>query len=90
MILSFWVSYYLKVRRIRSIHETIVALFAGMCVGLLVRLAPGNVVQDMISFKSTILLNVLLPPIILNSGYQLKQVCALWNSGRASARPRAA
>lgn len=74
LILSFWVSYYLKVRRIRSIHETIVALFAGMAVGLLVRLAPGNVVQDMISFKSTILLNVLLPPIILNSGYQLKQV----------------
>ena len=46
---------------------------AGMCVGLLVRLSPGTVVQDMISFKSTILLNVLLPPIILNSGYQLKQ-----------------
>ncbi|KAK4703146.1 hypothetical protein P7C70_g3072, partial [Phenoliferia sp. Uapishka_3] len=73
LILSFWVSYYLKIRRIRSIHETIVALFAGMAVGLLVRLAPGNVVQDMISFKSSILLNVLLPPIILNSGYQLKQ-----------------
>ncbi|KAM0751512.1 sodium/hydrogen exchanger [Meredithblackwellia eburnea MCA 4105] len=73
LILSFWVSYYLKVRRIRSIHETIVALFAGMAVGLLVRLSPGKVVQDMISFKSTILLNVLLPPIILNSGYQLKQ-----------------
>lgn len=46
----------------------------GMCVGLLVRVSPGNVVQNMISFKSTILLNVLLPPIILNSGYQLKQV----------------
>ena len=44
-----------------------------MCVGLLVRISPGNVVQDMISFKSSILLNVLLPPIILNSGYQLKQ-----------------
>ncbi|SGY12818.1 BQ5605_C011g06615 [Microbotryum silenes-dioicae] len=73
LILSFWVSYYLKIRRIRSIHETIVAMFAGMCVGLLVRLAPGNVIQTMISFKSTILLNVLLPPIILNSGYQLKQ-----------------
>ena len=29
LVLSFWVSYYLKVRRIRSIHETIVALFAG-------------------------------------------------------------
>lgn len=37
------------------------------------RLSPGHVVQNMISFKSTILLNVLLPPIILNSGYMLKQ-----------------
>ncbi|GAA5966385.1 hypothetical protein JCM21900_003245 [Sporobolomyces salmonicolor] len=73
LILSFWVSYYLKVRRIRSIHETIVAMFAGMCVGAIVRVAPGHVVQSMIAFKSTILLNVLLPPIILNSGYQLKQ-----------------
>lgn len=73
LILSFWVSYYLKVRRIRSIHETIVALFSGMLVGAIIRLAPGNVVQSMIAFKSTILLNVLLPPIILNSGFQLKQ-----------------
>lgn len=29
LILSFWVSYYLKVRRIRSIHETIIAMFSG-------------------------------------------------------------
>jgi hypothetical protein len=99
-VVSFWVSYYLKVRRIRSIHETLVAMFAGqsrpflrlafpsstdlvlsrtdvgMCVGAIVRMAPGHVVQSMIAFKSTILLNVLLPPIILNSGYQLKQVSA--------------
>ncbi|GAA5843289.1 hypothetical protein JCM11251_007279, partial [Rhodosporidiobolus azoricus] len=73
LILSFWVSYYLKVRRIRSVHETIVAMFAGMFVGALVRLSPGHVVQSMIAFRSTILLNVLLPPIILNSGYMLKQ-----------------
>ncbi|GAA5985606.1 hypothetical protein JCM11641_004988 [Rhodosporidiobolus odoratus] len=73
LILSFWVSYYLKVRRIRSIHETIIAMFAGMFVGALVRLSPGHVVQSMIAFKSTILLNVLLPPIILNSGYGLRQ-----------------
>ena len=45
-----------------------------MCVGAIVRISPGHVVQSMIAFKSTILLNVLLPPIILNSGYQLKQV----------------
>ncbi|GAA5900807.1 hypothetical protein JCM8208_004616 [Rhodotorula glutinis] len=73
LILSFWVSYYLKVRRIRSIHETIIAMFSGMLVGAIVRIAPGHVVRDMIAFKPTILLNVLLPPIILNSGYQLKQ-----------------
>ncbi|GAA6018318.1 hypothetical protein JCM10207_000803 [Rhodosporidiobolus poonsookiae] len=73
LILSFWVSYYLKVRRIRSIHETIIAMFAGMFVGALVRISPGHVVQSMIAFRSTILLNVLLPPIILNSGYALKQ-----------------
>jgi solute carrier family 9 (sodium/hydrogen exchanger), member 6/7 len=97
LILSFWVSYYLKVRRIRSVHETIIGLFAGrstpglcpallettianapvgigMFVGFIVRLTPGVVIQSMISFKSSILLNVLLPPIILSSGYQLKQV----------------
>lgn len=45
-----------------------------MVIGLIVRLSPGEVVQNMISFKSTILLNVLLPPIILASGYDLKEV----------------
>ncbi|MBW0501210.1 hypothetical protein O181_040925, partial [Austropuccinia psidii MF-1] len=73
LILSFWVSYYLKVRKIKTIHETLVALFAGMVIGLIVRLSPGEVVQNMISFKSTIMLNVLLPPIILASGYDLKE-----------------
>lgn len=51
LILSFWVSYYLKVRRIKSIHETIVALMAGGVVGLIVKLSPGTVVQNMISFS---------------------------------------
>ncbi|WAR59556.1 hypothetical protein PtB15_11B196 [Puccinia triticina] len=73
LILSFWVSYYLKIKRIKTIHETLVALFAGMVIGLIVRLSPGEVVQNMISFKSTIMLNVLLPPIILASGYDLKE-----------------
>ncbi|CAH7685561.1 Sodium/hydrogen exchanger family-domain-containing protein [Phakopsora pachyrhizi] len=81
LILSFWVSYYLKIRRIKTVHETLVALFAGMVIGLIVRLSPGEVVQNMISFKSTIMMNVLLPPIILASGYDLKEANFFRNFG---------
>ncbi|PWN47934.1 sodium/hydrogen exchanger [Violaceomyces palustris] len=73
LILSFWTSYYLKVKRITAVHETIVGLFAGMFVGLALRIGPGEQVQKMLSFSNTIMLNVLLPPIILASGYDLRQ-----------------
>lgn len=137
LIGSFLVSYYLKVRKITAIHETIVGLFAGewvdrawsqrrlcggnrqdgmvtmrwtgrperesdhqgsrscfiaasvsllhllfsillipgMIVGAALRVGPGQAVQQMLSFRNTIMLNVLLPPIILASGYDLRQVC---------------
>lgn len=73
LILSFWTSYYLKVKRITAVHETIVGLFAGMFVGVCLRIGPGEQVQSMLSFSNTIMLNVLLPPIILASGYDLRQ-----------------
>ncbi|SNX85181.1 probable NHX1 - Na+/H+ exchanger of the prevacuolar compartment - involved in salt tolerance [Melanopsichium pennsylvanicum] len=73
LILSFWTSYYLKVKRITAVHETIVGLFAGMFVGVCLRIGPGEQVQNMLSFSNTIMLNVLLPPIILASGYDLRQ-----------------
>lgn len=73
LIFSFFVSYYLRVKRITAIHETIVGLFAGMLVGAVLRLGPGQEVQSMLSFSNTIMLNVLLPPIILASGYDLRQ-----------------
>jgi len=73
LILSLWTSYYLQVRRIRAIHETLVAIFAGMFVGLVVRLAPGTMIREMLTFRHTLFFNLLLPPIILNSGYELKQ-----------------
>ncbi|KAF9646162.1 sodium/hydrogen exchanger [Thelephora ganbajun] len=73
LILSLWTSYYLQIKRIRVIHETLVSIFAGMFVGLIVRLAPGNMIREMLTFKHTLFFNLLLPPIILNSGYELKQ-----------------
>lgn len=74
LIGSFFTSYYLKIKKITAVHETIVGLFAGMFVGLALRLGPGEQVQSMLSFSNTIMLNVLLPPIILASGYDLRQV----------------
>ncbi|KAJ2914019.1 hypothetical protein MD484_g6391, partial [Candolleomyces efflorescens] len=73
LILSLWTSYYLQIKRIRAIHETLVSVFAGMFVGLVVRLAPGTMIREMLTFKHTLFFNLLLPPIILNSGYELKQ-----------------
>jgi hypothetical protein len=46
----------------------------GMIVGLIIRVSPGMMIQGMVSFKYSIFFNFLLPPIILNSGYELHQV----------------
>ncbi|KAJ6554490.1 Sodium/hydrogen exchanger family-domain-containing protein [Mycena capillaripes] len=73
LILSLWTSYYLQIKRIRAVHETGVSVFAGMAVGLIVRMAPGTMIREMLTFKHTLFFNLLLPPIILNSGYELKQ-----------------
>lgn len=73
LILALWTSYYLQVKQIRSIHETVLSTFAGMFVGLIIRLSPGYIIQAMVSFKYSYFFNLLLPPIILNSGYEMKK-----------------
>lgn len=45
-----------------------------MVVGIAIKLAPGTIIQDMVKFKEGFFFNLLLPPIILNSGYELKRV----------------
>ena len=47
-----------------------------MFVGLIIRLTPGEYLQSLVKFDYQIFFNVLLPPIILNSGYELHQVSA--------------
>ena len=73
LISALWSSYYLTQRRIRAVHETVLSIFYGMVVGLIIRMTPGNYIQDTVTFNSSYFFNVLLPPIILNSGYELNQ-----------------
>jgi NhaP-type Na+/H+ or K+/H+ antiporter len=46
----------------------------GMVVGLVIRVTPGTAIQDSVSFDYQFFFNLLLPPIILASGYELHQV----------------
>ena len=48
LIISLWTSYYLQIKRIRAIHETLVSIAAGMFVGFIVRLAPGQMIREML------------------------------------------
>lgn len=46
-----------------------------MVVGLIIRATSGTrVIQDSLSFDYQFFFNLLLPPIILASGYELHQV----------------
>ena len=44
-----------------------------MFVGILLRINVLKPVREMLGFSNTIMMNVLLPPIILSSGYDLRQ-----------------
>ncbi|CAO3565753.1 unnamed protein product [Mortierella alpina] len=81
LIGAMWTSYYLQVRKITAIHETVISIMTGMVVGFIIRVAPGRLVQDMVTFKHTYFFNLLLPPIILNSGYEMKQARFFRNLG---------
>ncbi|KAM3160565.1 Sodium/hydrogen exchanger [Lachancea thermotolerans] len=74
LISALWSSYFLTQRRIKAVHETVLSIFYGMVVGLIIRLSPGHYIQDAVTFNSSYFFNILLPPIILNSGYELNQV----------------
>ena len=76
LILSLFCSFLFQLRRIQAVHETIVSVFFGMVVGLILRITPGRSIQDSVSFDYQFFFNLLLPPIILASGYELHQVSA--------------
>ncbi|KAI0168476.1 putative sodium/hydrogen exchanger 3 [Pestalotiopsis sp. NC0098] len=81
LIISFFTSYMLQQKKVQAVHETVISIFAGMTVGLLLRITTGHSLQQLVSFDFQIFFNLLLPPIILNSGYELHQANFFRNIG---------
>lgn len=77
LIIALFTSYMLQQKKIQAVHETVISIFAGMVVGLVIRLTEGKIIQEAVSFDYQVFFNLLLPPIILASGYELHQVCRL-------------
>ncbi|KAJ9196355.1 hypothetical protein DTO166G4_538 [Paecilomyces variotii] len=81
LIFALFTSYILQQRKIQAVHETVLSIFAGMFVGLIIRLSPESPIQDSVTFDYQFFFNLLLPPIILASGYELHQANFFRNIG---------
>lgn len=64
-----------------SLRRTALMILAGMTVGLILRVSSGTSIQNLVTFDYQIFFNLLLPPIILASGYELHQANFFRNIG---------
>jgi len=81
LIVAFCTSYTMQQRKITAIHETVISIFGGMTVGLILRVSGFDSIRDLVNFNYQYFFNLLLPPIILSSGYELHQANFFRNIG---------
>ncbi|GAB1320402.1 monovalent cation:H+ antiporter, CPA1 (nhx1) [Madurella fahalii] len=81
LMVAFCTSYTMQQRKITAIHETVVSIFGGMTVGLILRASGFDSIRDLVNFNYQYFFNLLLPPIILSSGYELHQANFFRNIG---------
>ena len=85
MLLLFailYISYLLRVNNITTVHESIISTIIGIFVGLVIHLTPGDTrLQRVVTFDHRYFFNLILPPIILYSGYNLKTALFFKNFG---------
>ncbi|KAL9099688.1 MAG: hypothetical protein Q9163_004848 [Psora crenata] len=81
LIVALFASYMLQHKKIQAIHETVLSIFAGMAAGLAIKLTGGTFIQNAVGFDYQFFFNLLLPPIILASGYELHQANFFRNIG---------
>lgn len=81
LIAAFFTSYVLQSKKIQAVHETVISIFAGMVIGLVLRLVSIESILQSISFNYQFFFNLLLPPIILAAGYELHQANFFRNIG---------
>ncbi|KAF4454617.1 CPA1 family monovalent cation:H+ antiporter [Fusarium albosuccineum] len=81
LIFALFTSYMLQMKKVTAVHETVISIFAGMVVGLTLLITSGDSIRNLISFDYQIFFNLLLPPIILSSGYELHQANFFRNIG---------
>ncbi|KAI9028384.1 Sodium/hydrogen exchanger family-domain-containing protein [Hyaloraphidium curvatum] len=82
LLASLLSAYALRRFKIRYIHETVLAVILGLAVGLVIRLAGGDQnLQRLVKFDPRYFFNLLLPPILLNSGYEMQMNMFFRNLG---------
>lgn len=74
-------SRYLQVRCPWDNWSVSILICSGMTVGLILRLTSGQSIQSLVRFDYQVFFNLLLPPIILASGYELHQANFFRNIG---------